>query len=459
MEEKGKKLKTMNIVGLGLGGAIGSGIFLLLGYGIAYTGRSIVLVCAVGCFFMLLAYWYQFAIPTMFVLEGGDYSMKTMLFSPLLSGIGAWFTVVGGFAFSGYAIGITDYLGVVIPEIKNYSMICSLVIITLVFAASYRGSRFITILENLVTVLLMVALALFILFGIAKVDAGNFFSSTYDGGFFREGFGGFVAAIAVMGWACQGTTMAPISMAAVTEKPKRTLPKAIVIITILLAVIYALMAYVASGVLPHEQVAGANISVTAEAILPKGLYLFFVIGGGVGALASSMLGGIGMMRYPMIQVAEDGWLPAVFKKTTKSGYPYVSYLMFYLISIFPIVTGMGLDSVVSLVMIPTMLMNMYMNFVCITLPKKYPKQWEKVSFKMPVWLWNVCCILGVFCAGVVCYNLFAELSLTDSIVCVILVAALVGLSALRLKQGAVSKEALEANKKAVIEQAIADDIN
>lgn len=280
MEEKGKKLKTMNIVGLGLGGAIGTGIFLLLGYGIAYTGRSIVLVCAVGCFFMLLAYWYQFAISTMFVLEGGDYSMKTMLFSPLLSGIGAWFTVVGGFAFSGYAIGITDYLGVVIPEIKNYSMICSLVIITLVFAASYRGSRFITILENLVTVLLMVALALFILFGIAKVDAGNFFSSTYDGGFFREGFGGFVAAIAVMGWACQGTTMAPISMAAVTEKPKRTLPKAIVIITILLAVIYALMAYVASGVLPHEQVAGANISVTAEAILPKGLYLFFVIGGG-----------------------------------------------------------------------------------------------------------------------------------------------------------------------------------
>ncbi len=458
MEEKGKKLKLMNIVGLGLGGAIGTGIFLLLGFGIAYTGRSIVLVCAVGCFFMLLAYWYQFAIPTMFVLKGGDYSMKTMLFSPLLSGVSAWFTVVAGFAFSGYAIGIVDYLGVIIPGIKEYSMISSVIIITLVFAASYKGSRFITILENLVTVLLVVALALFILFGITKVDAGNFFSSSYDGGVFRNGFGGFVAAIAVMGWACQGTTMAPISMAAVTEKPKRTLPKSIVVITLLLAVIYALMAYVASGVLPYEQVAGTNISVTAEAVLPQGLYLFFVIGG-VGALASSMLGGIGMMRYPMLQVAEDGWLPAIFKKTTQSGYPYVSYLMFYLISIFPIVTGMELDSVVSLVMIPTMLMNMYLNFVCITLPKKYPEQWEKASFKMPVWLWNICCILGVFCAGVVCYNLFTELSLSDSVVCIVLVAALVGLSALRLKQGAVSKEALEANKKAVIEQAIADDVN
>lgn len=44
MEEKGKKLGLWNIVGLGLGGAIGTGIFVLLGYGIAYTGRSISLV-------------------------------------------------------------------------------------------------------------------------------------------------------------------------------------------------------------------------------------------------------------------------------------------------------------------------------------------------------------------------------------------------------------------------------
>ncbi len=459
MEEKGKKLKTINIVGLGLGGAIGTGIFLLLGYGIAYTGRSIVLVCAIGCFFMLLAYWYQLAMPSMFVLKGGDYSMKTMLFSPVMSGISAFFTVVGGFAFSGYAIGVTDYLCVIIPGLKNYSTLCSLLIMTLAFAASIKGSRFITILENLVTILLVAALALFVVFGVTKVDAGNFFSSTYDGGFFRNGFAGVVAAIAVMGWACQGTTMAPISMAAVTEKPKRTIPKAILIVTLLLAVIYALMAYAASGVLPYDQVAGANISVTAEAIFPTGLYLFFVVGGGVGAIVSSLLGGIGMMRYPMIKIAEDGWMPAIFKKSTKSGYPYVTYLLFYIISIFPILTGMGLDSVVSLVMIPTMLMNIYMNLACITLPKKYPEQWEKRSLRMPVWFWNVCCVLGAFCAGVVAYNLFVELTFTDSIICIIIVVALIGLSALRLKQGAVSKEQLAANKKMIIEQAIADDVD
>lgn len=44
MEEKGKKLGLWNIIGLGLGGAIGTGVFVLLGYGVAYTGRSISLV-------------------------------------------------------------------------------------------------------------------------------------------------------------------------------------------------------------------------------------------------------------------------------------------------------------------------------------------------------------------------------------------------------------------------------
>lgn len=394
MEETGKKLGLWNIVGLGLGGAIGTGIFVLLGYGIAYTGRSIMLVVAVGCFFMLLAYWYNLAMSMMFVLKGGDYSMKAMLFNPLLSGAGAWMTIVGALGIASYAVALTDYLCIVIPALLPHSSLCSFVIITLFFATTIRGSRFVTLLENVVTIVLVAALALFVVFGVGKVDPAGFFSATRDGGFFHGGFGGFVAAIAVMGWACQGSTMPPISMAAVTKNPKRTIPLGIIIITCLLAIIYMAMGYVAGGVLPYEQIAGKNISVTAEVIFPTALYLFFVVGGGIGAIASSLLGGLGMYRYPLLQIANDGWLPAVFKRTTKSGYPYLVYLVFYLISVFPIVTGMSLDSIVSLVMIPMMLMNIYMNLACITLPKKYPAQWEKRSIKMPLWLFDACSVLG-----------------------------------------------------------------
>lgn len=455
MEEKGKKLGLWNIVGLGLGGAIGTGIFVLLGYGIAYTGRSISLVVAIGCFFMLLAYWYNLAMPSMFVMKGGDYSMKAMLFNPFMCGISAWMTLVNGLAMSSYAVAMAQYLAIAIPALKNYQTIVAFVAITLFFLSTIKGSRFVTILENIVTIVLVAALALFVVFGIGKVDFGATFAST-DGGFFHGGFAGFVSALAVMGWACQGTTMAPVSMAAVTKNPKRTIPVGIIIITCMLAVVYGAMGIVAGGVLPYDQIAGQNISVTAEAIFPNALYVFFVVGGGIGAIASSLLGGLGMFRYPLLQVANDGWLPPVFKKTDKNGYPYTIYLLFYIISIFPIVTGRSLDAIVSQVMIPTMLINIYMNLACLTLPKNHPEQWAARSIKMPLWFYNVCCVLGAFCAGVVAFNLFKDLTFNDAMFTVGIIVVMCVLTIIRLKQGAVKADDLKAKKEEIIRSAIAD---
>lgn len=456
--EGGKKIGLWNIVGLGLGGAIGTGIFILLGFGIANAGRAILPVVIVGCFFMLLAYWYNLAMPSMFVIEGGDYSMKAMLCSPTMSGFGAFLTIVNAFVLSGYAIAMVDYAAIVWPALDGFRSIAALVITTIFFASSIKGSRFITILENIVTLVLIAALVLFIGFGIGQVDPSAFFENTSGNPFFLGGIGGFVSALAIMGWACQGTTMAPVSMAAVTKNPKRNIPLGIVIITLCLAVIYGLMAYVAGGVLPYDQIAGQNISVTAKAIFPHGIYMFFVLGGGIGAIAYSYIGGLGMFRYPLIQIAEDGWLPEFFKKQTKSGYPYMTYLMFYLISVFPIVTGMSLDAVVSLVMIPAMIMNIYMNLACFNLPSKFKAQWENRSLRMPVWFWKVCCVLGAFCAGVVTYNLFKGLNGRDMIICVIICVVLFALSVLRLKQGAVSREGLEKSKERIIEEAINADV-
>lgn len=309
--------------------------------------------------------------------------------------------------------------------------------------------------ENIITLVLVASLALFIIFGIPKVDFASTFTSA-DGGFFHGGFTGFVSALAVMCFACQGTTMAPVSMAAVTKNPKRTIPLGIIIITLLLAVIYGAMGIVAGGVLPYAETAGQNISVTARAIFPNALYVFFVVGGGIGAIASSALGGLGMFRYPLLQVANDGWLPSVFKKTDKNGYPYAIYLLFYVISVFPIVTGRSLDAIVSQVMIPAMLINIYMNLACLTLPKKYPEQWAQRSIKMPLWFYNICCVLGAFCAGVVAYNLFKDLTFNDAVFAVVIVVVLCALSILRLKQGAVKAEDLAAKKEEIVRQAIAD---
>ena len=454
-KESTKKIGLWNIVGLGVGGAVGSGIFVTLGSAIAKTGRSILPITIICVFYMLLAYWYNLAMSGIFIIEGGDYSMKAMLFNPFMSGVSAWMILVNGLAMSSYAVALAQYLAIAVPALQNHQTLVAFIAITLFFLSTIKGSRFITILENIITLVLVASLALFIIFGIPKVDFASTFTSA-DGGFFHGGFTGFVSALAVMGFACQGTTMAPVSMAAVTKNPKRTIPLGIIIITLLLAVIYGAMGIVAGGVLPYAETAGQNISVTARAIFPNALYVFFVVGGGIGAIASSALGGLGMFRYPLLQVANDGWLPSVFKKTDKNGYPYAIYLLFYVISVFPIVTGRSLDAIVSQVMIPAMLINIYMNLACLTLPKKYPEQWAQRSIKMPLWFYNICCVLGAFCAGVVAYNLFKDLTFNDAVFAVVIVVVLCALSILRLKQGAVKAEDLAAKKEEIVRQAIAD---
>jgi APA family basic amino acid/polyamine antiporter len=456
MEEHGKKLNMANIFGLGLGGAIGSGIFVLLGFGIAFTGRSIVLVCVGGCLFMLLAYMYNVIMSAMFVFKGGDYSQKALLFSPLMTGFSATMTLVNSMAMSSYALAIVGYIASVVPGVEPYTRVLAILIMTLFFASSIKGSRFITLIENAMTIVLIAAIALFVVFGIPQIKPGYF--SNVDGGFFKGGLGGFLSAIAIMGWACQGTTMAPVSLGAVTEKPKRTIPIGILWVTIALAVIYGAMSLVAAGVLPYDKVAGANLSVTAKAIFPNGLYIAFILGGGICAIATSLLGGIAMLRYPLMKIAEDGWLPGVFKKETKSGYPWVIQLTFYLLSVVPILLGFSLDALISLVMIPSMLMNLYLNLACITLPKRYPEQWKKSTLRMPLALYYVICVLSAGCAGLVAFNLFKDLKGKDMIASIIIIAICFAVSILRLATGAVKKEQLAENRVQIVTQSLADDI-
>ena len=458
MEEKGKKLGLWNLVGMGVGMTIGTGIFVMMGFGIAQTGRSIPLVMICSALIMLLSNWAMVAMSTMFVFKGGDYAMKTLLFNPLMTGVNAWFTVINSFGYTSLALAFTSYLCILFPGLTPYTKLVTLIVIIITFVITMFGSRTLTLVENGITVLLMVALFLFVVVGIFHVDFGNYFDPAYDGGLFRGGFSGFVGAISTMAFVCMGGT-APLAFAAVTKKPKRTVPLSILLVTITTAAIYALMAFVAGGVLPYDQIAGANLSVTAEAIFSKPLYLFFVVGGGLCAIASSMLGTLGYIRYPMIQVAGEGWLPSIFKRQDKRGYPYVTYALYFIVAVIPLAMDMDIDSVVSLVMIPMMLIQGYLNIASLTLPKKYPDQWKHRSIRIPIALYTACGILGVVASLAIAYILFKNMAPNEMSFAVVLVAVLFALSFIRLKQGAVKPEHLEEQRKTIITEALAENNN
>lgn len=417
---KSKQFSLFDIFHLGLGGAIGSGIFVMMGSGIAATGRSIFISVAFGCLFMLMAYFFHVVMSSLFVLEGGDYDMKAMLFNPTLTGVSAVFTMMGGIGFAMYGGAIADYASMVFPVIGEYTKLVGVGII-----------------------------ALFVIMGLPKVQPGFF---DLDG-MFAGGASGFIVSLSIMAFACQGTTMSPIAMMSVTKNSKRTIPLGVLLITVCLALIYGLMAVVAAGVLPIEQVANKNLALVAQTIFPNWLYVIFIIGGAVFAIATSLISGIAMMRYPAMRVAQDGWLPDFFKKTTKSGYPWVIQLTFYLFSILPIIFGFSLDSIVSLTMIPSMLMCFAQNISLIKIVKKFPKQWNESVIHMPTPIFNVLCVIAGICDLIVAYNLFVTMDLTGMLLVVAMCVVCVVIALIRLKSGAIDLQALENRKQAVMDEA------
>ncbi len=450
MSSENKKLGRFDIFSMGVGGAIGSGIFVMLGIGISFTGRSISLAVFIGCLYMLLAFFYQLIMSSMFVLKGGDYDAKAMLMSPTLVGVNAIFTYLAGMTLSAYAVSIVEYTGMIFPAILPYTSVLATLIMTLFFASTIKGSKFVSMLLNVMTIILLISLGLFIAFGIVKVEPG--YLKPED--FFLNGSMGFIQALAFMGFACMGTTMGPISVMTDTKDARKIVPSTILLICLTVGVVYGLMAIVASGVLPIEQVVGQNLSVVSKTIFPNWLFVIFILGGAVFAIATSMLGGIQMLRYPCEQVAIDGWFPPFFKKQTKGGYPWVIMLLFYLISIFPIITGISVADMISLYMIPAMLFNVYLNIKLIKIIKQYPKQWQTSVLHVPDKLFNVLCVISAICALSVSYFLFISLTPLSMILCGALIAVCVAFAVIQLKRGVVSKEALLEKRNQIAKEAL-----
>ncbi len=448
--KENKKLNKFEIFSLGVGGTIGSGIFVMLGIGIGYTGKSISLVLLLGCVYMLFAYLYHIVMSSLFVLDGGDYDAKVMLMNPTLTGVSAIFTYMSGMVISAFSLAFVDYVGMIFPILLQYRSLVAVAIMTLFFYVTIRGTKFVSQVQSVMMIVLLISIGLFVVFGLPQVESGYF----TDGEYFLNGTSGFLAALAIMSFACQGTSMAPISVMKVTKDARKVVPIVVLFSALTVGVVYALIGIVATGVLPISDVVGQNLAVVSKQIFPHPIYVIFILGGACFAIGTSILGAIQTLRYPCEEVANDGWLPQVFKSKTDFGYPWVIMLTFYLIAVIPLIFGFSIEAIISLYMIPQMLFNVYLNFSLISVIHKYPKQWNTSVLKMPIPIYNLICAVGGICALLVSLTLFIGLTPLNMVICLLIIFACVSISQSRLKSGAVSAQYLENKRMLIAERAI-----
>lgn len=392
MEEQKNKLSRGDLFSMAVGQIIGVGIMTMTGIAIGFTGRSVNIAYIIAGIITIIA-----AIPQIYIggtanFVGGQYSQIAVLSGKKLAGIYLYVQLFSALAVSMYTLSFADYFLSLFPGV-NAKLICT-VVLTVLFGMHVLGVKQAARLQNILCIVLAIAIASYIVLGLGHIQS-DYFSS----GFMTGGVGGFIVASIYLTFAAGGAQYV-VNYSSDAKNPTKDIPFVIIASTAIVVLIYAVMATVAAGVLPVEQVANQPLSISAEAFMPKTVYTFFVVGGAMFALLTTLNFNIGMIVYPVMRACQDGWLPKKLAvRNEKYGSAHYILLVFYLIGILPILIGLDLNTVANSTVILFTIIRGVIAFSAMQLPKKLPTLWKKSSFYVNDGKLKAICIISMALAG------------------------------------------------------------
>lgn len=399
-------LGKKDLVSIAVGATIGSGIFSLTGICIGMTGRSVTLAFILSAVLVTLV-----ALPIIFVsgtvrLRGGQYTQAALLLDQRFAGFYMVTTFVANIGLASYGISFAQYMIGIVPALAPYSKWVAFALLTFFFLVNLAGIENVARVQNLMVVLMSIALALFVVLGAGDIQPGYF----KQPGWMTGGMIGFLTGTAYLQSATAGAYNAA-NYGAEAKNPTKDVPFAIIVGTIIVAVIYTTIGTVAAGVLPVETVANQPLSLVAEAIMPRALYVFFIVAGAGFALATTLNAMLGWLPKPMLQACTDGWFPASWGAISKKHkVPYIWLTLLYLLSAFGILTGWDISTITSLTMVIVNINNIILSLAVTRLPKLLPEQWNKCYYHTSNTGLAIACVLSALAACTQMVLLFMTLT-------------------------------------------------
>ena len=264
MPDYNRTLGFWDLFFIAVGIIIGSGVLVFTGRGIAQTGRSVCLA------YLGAAVWVVCtAIPTFLMcscirLIGGAYTQCNLFLGEKWGGFYLCLYFLSQMGLNLYA----QTFGLYFCELfggGNEKLIAA-IMITFFYILNFFGVELhVQSTRNLMSIILLLALIWFTVRGLPRVDWANFFGGE---GWMTNGWGGLFATSTLLTYSLMGaTSLMPYSAQA--KNPQRDIPLAGAISTFSIAILFALMGIVCSGILPLDQVANQTLGVIANHFLTK----------------------------------------------------------------------------------------------------------------------------------------------------------------------------------------------
>ena len=395
----GKLLGFWDLMSISLGQIIGTGVVVLTGVSISMTGYG-------APWAFVLAFGIV-AIPTVCIAAlgsaipstGGNYTYVRDLLGSRTSFFYLSLLVVGQLILSSFAIGFAEYADALIPSIDLAIAAASIMI--LCFVANLFGIKMAARFQTLMVFGLLISLALYIVFGINHI--ADFSPYTTLPSVMPNGFSGFFAAAFLLRLSLIGSEFIS-EFGDEMENPGKMIPLVMGLSLTIVVALYILIAIVATGVLPLEQIAGKNLAATAEIIFSPTVYVAFIGGGIMISLVTSLNAIFGWCTRGLYMATADGWLPPRLAVLNRHGIPYIYLTVFFLIGITPILTGMSLGYVAILGNAVGAIFGLFPVFALFNLASKHPEAYRDAPFRLPLWATKTLPLLAVIIYGYGIYS-------------------------------------------------------
>ncbi len=420
-----RSLSAANLISLGIGCIIGTGIFVLTGSAAAqYAGPAIIisfLLAGLACAFAAMCYA---ELASMLPVSGSAYSYAYASLGELFAWVMGWLllleygvaasTVAVG--WSGYVVSFLKNFGLIIPpewtaatgqmvKLEDGSTVKALFNLPAFLGISAAtgllvlGVKESATVNNLIVFTKLLVIVLFIGIGAMYINPDNWhpFIPENTGEYGHFGLSGIMKGASFIFFAYIG--FEAVSTAAQEAKnPQRDVPIGIIGSLAICTLLYILVSLVLTGIVKYDTLNVPDPIAVAVDAIGLGWLSFVVKIGAIAGLSSVML----VLMYGQTRIfytmAKDGLLPPVFAKVhPKYQTPWVNTLLVGGIS--GLVAGMtDINSLGNLVNLGTLLAFTIICFTVLYLRKKEPNLARPFQVPYP----KITPILGMlFCAGLI----------------------------------------------------------
>ena len=412
-------LKLPAVAFIAIGFTIGGGVFVFTGLVFKIAGPALPIAYALAVIpvfiSMLPIAMLGSAIPT----TGANYKYPSRMVSPGLAFVGIWVYAVASFVgqIPLYAQGCAKYMQVYFPGLSV--PLVAVGILTFIFFVNLLGVKLAAQIQGIFVIILLSALLYYSVAGVVTIDPQHFSDML------GKGMPNLVLGAALLTFTYIGVN-GIIELGGEIINPGKVIPRAFFIAFPIIFTVYVLVAIATVGAVPAQVLLDSKeplISVGRQTLGKAGL-LFFVTGGAILALLTTLNALFIVGTKSLLMIVEDRLLPEWFGRLNpRFGTPHILLTFIWVFSVAGIASGFSLETLASYAALGVLIILIPIQIASMRLPNLYPDRYQRSGFKLKgFWLW-FCPLVGilmvVFFSIIILYDLKSPLKVGSFLVFII----------------------------------------